>query len=59
VQLAVTPSVNAGDMVAMTLNQSVTDVGPIDAATGQRSSCSGRCAAGWRSAPAKRWCWAG
>jgi len=37
VQLAVTPSVNAGDMVAMTLNQSVTDVGPIDAATGQRS----------------------
>ncbi len=37
VLLAVTPSVNAGDMVAMTLNQSVTDVGPIDAATGQRA----------------------
>jgi len=37
VLLAVTPSVNAGDMVAMTINQSVTDVGPIDAATGQRS----------------------
>ena len=37
VLLAVTPSVNAGEMVAMTINQSVTDVGPIDAATGQRS----------------------
>jgi general secretion pathway protein D len=37
VLLAVTPSVNAGDMVAMTINQSVTDVGPIDAATGQRA----------------------
>lgn len=37
VLLAVTPSVNAGDMVAMTINQSVTDVGAIDAATGQRS----------------------
>ena len=37
VLLAVTPSVNAGDMVAMTLNQSVTDVGAIDVATGQRS----------------------
>jgi len=37
VLLAVTPSVNAGDMVSMTLNQSVTDVGAIDVATGQRS----------------------
>ena len=37
VNLSVTPSVNAGNMVAMQLNQSVTDVGPIDAATGQRS----------------------
>lgn len=37
VKLAVTPSVNAGGVVAMTINQSVIDVGPIDAATGQRS----------------------
>jgi general secretion pathway protein D len=37
VLLAVTPSVNSGDMVAMTINQSITDVGPIDAATGQRA----------------------
>jgi general secretion pathway protein D len=37
VLLAVTPSVNSGDMVAMTINQSITDVGPIDVATGQRA----------------------
>lgn len=37
VLLAVTPSVNSGDMVSMTINQSVTDVGQIDIATGQRS----------------------
>jgi general secretion pathway protein D len=37
VNLSVTPSVNSGNMVAMQLNQSVTDVGGIDAATGQRS----------------------
>ena len=37
VNLSVTPSVNSGNMVAMQLNQSVTDVGSIDAATGQRS----------------------
>lgn len=38
VNLAVTPSVNAGNMVTMQINQSVTDVGPVDAdATGQRS----------------------
>jgi general secretion pathway protein D len=37
VNLAVTPSVNAGNMVTMQLSQSVTDVGQIDAATGQRS----------------------
>jgi general secretion pathway protein D len=37
VNLAVTPSVNAGNMVTMQLNQSVTDVGQIDVATGQRS----------------------
>jgi general secretion pathway protein D len=37
VLLAVTPSVNTGDMVAMTINQSITDVGPIDIATGQRA----------------------
>lgn len=37
VSLAVTPSVGAGDMVTMAVNQSVTDVGSIDAATGQRA----------------------
>jgi len=37
VSLAVTPSVNAGNMVTMQLSQSVTDVGQIDVATGQRS----------------------
>ena len=37
VNLSVTPSVNSGNMVAMQLQQSVTDVGSIDAATGQRS----------------------
>lgn len=37
VSLAVTPSVNAGNMVTMALQQGVTDVGPVDAATGQRS----------------------
>jgi general secretion pathway protein D len=37
VSLTVTPSVNAGNMVTMQLSQAVTDVGPVDAATGQRS----------------------
>ena len=37
VGLAVTPSVNSGNMVTMQLNQTVTDVGQVDAATGQRS----------------------
>jgi general secretion pathway protein D len=37
VNLSVTPSVNAGNMVTMQLSQSVTDVGGIDAATSQRS----------------------
>ena len=37
VVLAVTPSVNSGDMVAMSINQSITDVGQIDIATGQRA----------------------
>ena len=37
VSLAVTPSVNAGNMVTMQLNQTVTDVGQVDTATGQRS----------------------
>lgn len=37
VDLAVTPTVNAGDMVSMVINQSITDVGPVDEATGQRS----------------------
>ncbi len=37
VNLAVTPSVNAGNMVTMQINQSVTDVGAQDGATGQRS----------------------
>jgi general secretion pathway protein D len=37
VMLAVTPSVNAGGMVSMTIEQQVTDVGGVDAATNQRS----------------------
>jgi general secretion pathway protein D len=37
VKLSVTPSVNAGGLVTMDVEQSVTDVGPIDTATGQRS----------------------
>lgn len=37
VQLSVTPSVNAGRMVALDVSQVVTDVGNIDAATGQRT----------------------
>ena len=37
VKLSVTPSVNAGGLVTMTVEQSVTDVGPIDAATSQRA----------------------
>lgn len=35
--LAVTPSVNAGDMVTMQIKQGVTDIGQVDVATGQRS----------------------
>lgn len=37
VNLQVTPSVNAGNLVTMTVNQSVTDVGAQDKVTGQRS----------------------
>ena len=37
VKLQVTPSVNAGDLVTMDILQSVTDVGPVDPATSQRS----------------------
>jgi len=37
VKLSVTPSVNAGGLVTMDVEQSVTDVGPIDSATGQRA----------------------
>jgi general secretion pathway protein D len=37
VQLQVTPTVNAGGLVTMDINQSVTDVGLVDSATGQRS----------------------
>lgn len=37
VSLGVTPSVNAGNMVTMQVNQTVTDVGTVDTATGQRS----------------------
>lgn len=37
VSLSVTPQVNAGNMVTMQLKQAVTDVGAIDAATGQRT----------------------
>lgn len=35
--LSVTPSVNAGGMVRMVIQQGVTDVGAIDSATGQRT----------------------
>lgn len=35
--LAVTPSVNAGNMVTMQINQSVTDVGAVDEVTKQRA----------------------
>ncbi|GAB1390527.1 hypothetical protein MASR1M6_27090 [Rubrivivax sp.] len=37
VALGVTPSVDSGDMVTMAIDQAVTDVGAIDAATGQRA----------------------
>ena len=37
VNLTVTPSVNAGNMVTMQINQAVTDVGEQDSATGQRA----------------------
>ena len=37
VKLQVTPSVNDGGLVTMDVSQSVTDVGPVDAATRQRS----------------------
>ncbi|MEZ5572072.1 MAG: type II secretion system secretin GspD [Halioglobus sp.] len=37
VQLRVKPSVNAGGLVTMDIEQSVTDVGPIDTATSQRA----------------------
>ena len=37
VGLSVTPSVNAGNMVTMTVNQTVTDVGAADDVTKQRS----------------------
>jgi general secretion pathway protein D len=37
VQLSVRPSVNAGGLVTMDIEQSVIDVGQIDSATGQRS----------------------
>lgn len=37
VSLSVTPSVNAGNMVTMQIDQAVTDVGAVDLATGQRS----------------------
>lgn len=37
VMLSVTPSVNAGGLITMDIAQQVTDVGDIDAATGQRN----------------------
>lgn len=37
VSLQVTPSVNAGNIVTMDISQAVTDVGAVDAPTGQRS----------------------
>ncbi|AHE98552.1 general secretion pathway protein D [Thioalkalivibrio paradoxus ARh 1] len=35
--LEVTPSVNAGGLITLDVHQDVTDVGPVDSATGQRS----------------------
>jgi general secretion pathway protein D len=40
VMLSVTPSVNAGGLITMDISQQVTDVGEIDAATGQRNFVS-------------------
>lgn len=40
VMLSVTPSVNAGGLITMDIAQQVTDVGEIDAATGQRNFLS-------------------
>ncbi|MDC0573966.1 type II secretion system secretin GspD [Luminiphilus sp.] len=37
VKLSVTPSVNDGRLVTLQIDQSITDVGSVDAATGQRS----------------------
>lgn len=37
VLLSVTPSVNAGNLITMQISQSISDVGSIDSATGQRS----------------------
>ena len=37
VKLEVTPTVNDGGLVTLDISQSITDVGPVDAATGQRS----------------------
>lgn len=37
VKLQVTPSVNDGGLVTLTIDQSITDVGNVDAATGQRT----------------------
>jgi general secretion pathway protein D len=37
VSLSVMPTVNAGNMVTMQISQAVSDVGPVDVATGQRS----------------------
>jgi general secretion pathway protein D len=37
VHLSVTPQVNAGGLVTMDIEQSVTDVGPVDQPTGQRT----------------------
>ncbi|KAB2963284.1 secretin N-terminal domain-containing protein [Zoogloea sp.] len=37
VMLSVTPSVNAGNLITMQINQSISDVGSVDSATGQRS----------------------
>ena len=40
VMLTVTPSVNSGGLITMDIGQQVTDVGEIDAATGQRNFLS-------------------
>ena len=46
VKLQVTPSVNDGGLVTLDIDQSVTDVGPVDAATRRGASLSAMLARG-------------